>query len=76
MDCFYNNLISNDSYICGFKSDYSCIMCNKCCGFLKLLEQKNLLEAFYKNPSSIDILYRDLISAEIYWLYQDWKKRT
>lgn len=43
-------------------------------GFRGLLAKKNLLNAFKKNPSTIETLYRDLISAEIYHLAQEWDK--
>jgi hypothetical protein len=64
---------------------YSCINCNfdvcKTCsnkpysiGFRGLLAKNNLLEHFEKNPSTIKNLYRDLLSAEIYWKAQEWEK--
>jgi len=65
---------------------YSCIadscdfdVCNNCSvkpysiGFRGLLAKKpKLLDAFEKDPTTITILYRDLISAEIYHTAQKW----
>lgn len=82
-DFYYICDICKSEFI-GNKIIYSCSLCdfdvcNKCSlkpysiGFRGLLAQKNLLNAFEKNPSAINTLYRDLISAEIYHSAQEWQ---
>jgi hypothetical protein len=69
---------------------YSCIadscdfdVCANCSvkpysmGFRGLLAKKpKLLDAFEKDPSAIKILYRNLISSEIYHIAQEWEKNV